>query len=113
MNYRSFKRQAQKTTSTAGEVVKVRTPRKTDGEVLGTITKMLGGNRVTVECQDNTTRMCRIRGKMKKRTWVRDGDMVLVAPWEIQDSKGDVIWRYTGPQVDWLSRKGFLNTATS
>jgi translation initiation factor 1A len=108
MNYRSFKRQAKKPTNTAGEVVKVRTPKKVNGEVLGTVTKMLGGSRVTVLCQDNTTRMCRIRGKMKKRTWVRDGDTVIVTPWDIQDEKGDVVWRYTGPQVDWLSRKGFL-----
>ena len=25
-----------------------------------------------------------------------------------QDEKADVVWRYTGPQVNWLQRKGFL-----
>ncbi len=110
MNYRSFKRQGKKQPAKVGEAVRIRTPRKTDGEVLGTVTDMLGGSRLTVQCTDSKTRMCRIRGKMRKRTWVREGDTVIVAPWDFQDSKGDVIWRYTGTQADWLGRKGFLNT---
>jgi translation initiation factor 1A len=77
--------------------------------VLGTVISMLGSNRVTVKCMDGVTRMCRIRGKMKKRVWIREGDVVIVVPWEIQNEKADVIWRYTGPQVNWLQRKGYLN----
>jgi len=93
----------------AGEpVTRVRTPNRNEREVLGTVTGMLGGSRVTVRCMDSTTRMCRIRGKMKKRTWVREGDIVIVVPWDFQDEKGDVVWRYTGPQADWLQKKGFL-----
>jgi len=95
-----------------GEVItRVRTPNKAEREVLGTVTSMLGSSRVIVRCMDNVTRMCRIRGKMKKRVWVREGDVVIVVPWEIQDEKGDVTWRYTGPQVNWLERKGYLKTA--
>jgi translation initiation factor 1A len=45
---------------------------------------------------------------MRKRVWIREGDIVIVAPWEFQDEKGDVIWRYTGMQVNWLQRKGYL-----
>jgi translation initiation factor 1A len=55
--------------------------------------------------------MCRIRGKMKKRTWVREGDTVIVVPWDFQDEKGDVTWRYTGPQTSWLQRKGYLESS--
>ena len=114
MNRNSQKRVAKKPSSSSsagagGEVVRVRTPRKDQRELLGTVTGMLGGSRVTVVCMDNTTRMCRIRGKMKKRTWVREGDTVIVVPWEIQDEKGDVVWRYTGPQTDWLGKKGYLD----
>jgi translation initiation factor 1A len=72
---------------------------------------MLGASRVTVRCMDGLTRMCRIRGKMKKRLWVREGDVVIVVPWDFQDEKGDVVWRYTGPQVSWLERKGYLTSA--
>jgi len=53
--------------------------------------------------------MGRIPGKMKKRIWIREGDVVIVVPWSFQDEKADVVWRYTRPQVDWLKRKGYLN----
>ncbi|WP_128567000.1 translation initiation factor eIF-1A [Methanocella paludicola] len=92
-------------------ITRVRTPNKKEREVLGTVISMLGASRVVVRCIDGVTRMCRIRGKMKKRVWVREGDVVIVVPWEIQDEKGDVVWRYTGPQVSWLERKGFLKNA--
>lgn len=94
-----------------GEVItRVRTPRKEDREVLGVVTGMLGASRVMVRCMDGVTRICRIRGKMKKRVWVREGDIVIVVPWEIENDKGDVTWRYTGPQANWLERKGYLRT---
>ncbi len=90
------------------QVTRVRTPNKWDCEILGTVTSMLGANRVVVHCVDGVTRMCRIPGKIKKRIWIREGDVVIVVPWEFQTEKADVIWRYTQPQVDWLQKKGFL-----
>ena len=89
-------------------ITRVRTPNKKEGEILGTVVSMVGANRVVVRCTDGVTRMCRIPGKMKKRIWIREGDVVIVVPWDFQDEKADVIWRYTGPQVNWLERKGFL-----
>lgn len=52
--------------------------------------------------------MGRIPGSMKKKTWIREGDVVIVVPWDFQKEKADVIWKYTRPQVDWLERKGYL-----
>lgn len=69
---------------------------------------MLGANHMSVLCMDSVTRMCRIRGKMKKRSWVREGDTVIVVPWSFQDEKADIIWRYTAPQTNWLERQGYL-----
>ena len=57
---------------------------------------------------DGVVRMGRIPGSKKKRMWIREGDLVIVTPWDFQDSKADVIWKYTVPQVNWLERKGFL-----
>ncbi len=36
-------------------------------DVLGIAEKMLGFDRVLVKCQDGHERLCRIRGKMKRR----------------------------------------------
>lgn len=77
-------------------------------EILGIVEGMLGANRLSVRCMDGKTRMGRIPGRMKKRIWIRRGDVVIVVPWEFQDDKSDVVWRYTSPQVDWLERKGYL-----
>jgi len=45
-------------------------------DVLGIAEKMLGFDRVLVKCQDGHERLCRIRGKMKRRMWIRLGDIV-------------------------------------
>lgn len=111
--YKPHNRGGKKPVITGDEVTRVRTPRTANREILGTVTKMLGAYHLSVQCLDNETRMCRIKGKMKKRTWVREGDTVIVVPWSFQDEKADVVWRYTGPQVSWLQRKGFLDTNTT
>ena len=79
------------------------------GEVLGVVTKLLGFDGIMVKCQDGKERLCRIRGKMKRRVWIRESDIVIVSPWEFQtDKRGDVVWRYTHAQDDTLRRKGYL-----
>ena len=88
------------------EIIRVRIPR--GREILGIVENMLGANRLRIRCLDGKTRLGRIPGKMKKRIWIRSGDVVIVMPWEFQDDKSDVIWRYTSPQADWLERRGYL-----
>ena len=91
------------------EVTRVRTPRKDKNEVLATVASLLGSKRVTLQCMDGVVRMGRIPGSKHKKMWVREGDIVIVNPWEIQDSKADITWKYTRPQIEWLERKGYLN----
>ena len=89
-------------------VIRPRLPR--EGEVLGFAEKLLGNERVLVRCLDGHTRLCRIRGKMKRRVWVRTNDLVIVSPWDFQfEKRGDVVYRYRRNQVDWLRNHGFLN----
>ncbi len=79
------------------------------GDVLCITVKLLGFDRILVKCQDGHERLCRIRGKMKRRVWIREGDVVLVSPWDFQsDKRGDVFWRYTRAQADMLRKKGLL-----
>ncbi|HYB59706.1 MAG TPA: translation initiation factor eIF-1A, partial [Candidatus Acidoferrales bacterium] len=87
---------------------KVRLPRKRQNEIFGTVEKMLGGSRITVRSQDGKTRMGRIPGKMKRRVWLRVGDVIIIRPWSIQDEKADVVWRYLPAQADWLRRNGYI-----
>jgi translation initiation factor 1A len=82
-------------------------PSKND--VLGIAIKMLGADRIMVKCQDGKERLCRIRGKLKKRVWIREGDIVLVSPWDFQkETRGDIFWRYRKNQSDWLRSQNYL-----
>jgi translation initiation factor 1A len=74
-----------------------------EGELFGRVLKMMGGENVMIKCDDNLTRRGRIRGKLKRRVWIRDNDIVIIAPWDFkQDERGDIVWRFTLPQVEWL-----------
>jgi len=78
-------------------------------DILGIVDKNFGYTRMQVVCQDGHRRMCRVRGKMKKRNWVRVGDVVLISPWDFEyEQKGDIIFRYTQNQASWLREQGLL-----
>ena len=82
-------------------------PSKND--IIGVVQKMLVFDRVMVKCQDGHTRVCRIRGKMKRRTWIREGGIVLASPWDFQsEERGEIFWRYTQSQVEELKQKEIL-----
>ncbi len=58
---------------------------------------------------DGRMRICRIPGRLKRRLWVRENDLLLIEPWELGgDEKGDVIFKYRPIQVEFLRRKGML-----
>jgi translation initiation factor 1A len=78
------------------------------GEILGRVVKISGGNQVIVHCVDGVTRLCRIRGKMKRRMWIRERDIVLVSPWDFDNRRADIIWRYIKDHADWLENNGYM-----
>ena len=88
--------------------IRVKMPNTKVNEMFAIAEQILGGRRVTVLCADGETRMARIPGKMRRRQWVREGDLIIVWPWDFQDSKADVKHRYTKTQAMYLSRKGVL-----
>ncbi|MAG53059.1 MAG: translation initiation factor eIF-1A [Nanoarchaeota archaeon] len=89
------------------EISRVKLPK--GKQSLGIVDQRLGASRMRVRCLDSKARICRIPGRLKRRLWVREGDLVLVEPWEFEgDEKGDVIFKYRPSQVDWLKKKGYL-----
>ncbi|MCL4326359.1 MAG: translation initiation factor eIF-1A [Candidatus Thermoplasmatota archaeon] len=90
------------------EFIRVPLPKKEDNEMFGITEQLLGSSRIRVICADNKHRMGRIPGKMKKRMWIRDGDLVIIKPWSFQDDKADVMYRYTKTEAAYLSKKHLL-----
>jgi|TARA_B110000240_G_scaffold9655_1_gene10391 translation initiation factor 1A len=91
-----------------GGKIRVKMPNKKVNEMFALADQILGGRRVSVLCADGETRMARIPGKMRRRQWVREGDLIIVWPWDFQDAKADVKHRYSKTQSMYLSRKGVL-----
>jgi translation initiation factor 1A len=90
------------------EFVRVRLPRRKDNEIFGIADQLLGASRIKIMCADGKYRMGRIPGKIKKRMWIREGDLVIIQPWEFQDEKANIQYRYTRTQAMYLSRKKML-----
>ncbi len=88
--------------------VRLRTPNRTRGEIYAMAEQLLGASRIKVMCSDGKSRMGRIPGKIKKRMWIREGDLLIIRPWDFQDDKADIIYRYTRTQASSLKRKRLL-----
>ena len=92
----------------AGDSFRVKMPNTRIGEMFGIADQILGGRRIRVVCGDGQTRLARIPGKMRRREWVSQGDLILLHPWDFQDEKADVKYRYSKTQALYLSRKRAL-----
>ena len=88
------------------ENIRVTLPYKPKGEMFAVAETFQGGSRLQLICEDGKRRMGRIPGKLRRRMWVRENDLLIVVPWSFQDSKADVKFRYTPTQTSNLKRKG-------
>ncbi|MFQ5531386.1 MAG: translation initiation factor eIF-1A [Candidatus Nanoarchaeia archaeon] len=88
------------------KVIRVKLPK--GREVIGIIEQRLGGNKMMVNCNDGKSRNCRVPGRLKRRLWLRPKDVVIVEPWELDNTKGDVLFKYRLNQIEWLKKHGHL-----
>lgn len=89
------------------EPVRIRLPRK--GEIIGKVIQRLGGNRMEIKCSDGKKRNCRVPGRLKRKLWLREGDIVLITPWPDDDSKGDIIFQYNKNAEYQLKKRALIN----
>ncbi len=79
------------------------------GDIVGTVTKALGASKFSVSCSDGNERVCSIPGRLRRRFWIKEGDVVLVKPWVVQSNeRGDILWRYSNMDKDKLKAAGLL-----
>ena len=86
--------------------LRVTLPYKPKGEMFAVAETFQGGSRLQLICEDGERRMGRIPGKLRRRMWVRENDLLIIVPWSFQDSKADVKFRYTPTQTSNLKRLG-------
>ena len=93
-----------------GAVQETRIYTPIEGQNLAVVIRILGGNHL--ECMvsesDGTTnrRVIRIPGKIRRRVWVRVGDLVVIEGWHdlSEKDKGDLIYRYKPTEITRLAR---------
>jgi len=84
-----------------------------DGQCYAQVTKMLGNGRVTCHCFDGEDRVGIIRGKMRKKVWVNNQDIVLLGLRDFQDGKADVIHKFQPDEAKQLQKKGEIPETTN
>jgi len=90
------------------EYIRLRLPKKDNNEMFAIADRLMGGSRINVICADGQSRLARIPGKMKRKQRVRAGDLVIIKPWDIQNEKADIVYRYKRTQSVILSRRNLL-----
>jgi len=89
---------------------RIRYPKREEGEMFAYVIAEVGGARMQCYCEDGKERLCRVPGRIKKFVWVKEGDYVIIKPWEIGgDKKADILHRYRPLEVKYLKGKGYLN----
>lgn len=91
--------------------VRVRMPK--GQEIIGIIAQRVGGGRMLISCMDGNTRNCRVPGRLRRGMWLREGDVVIIVPWEFDNTKGDVMFKYSKTAIDKLKKDGHLTTSVS
>nr|WCZ58779.1 eukaryotic translation initiation factor 1A [Seculamonas ecuadoriensis] len=90
------------------DVVKRELIIKEEGQEYAQVLRMLGNGRLEAQCFDGSKRLCHIRGKLRKKVWIAVGDIVLIGLRDFQDSKADVILKYTPDEARSLKAMGEL-----
>jgi translation initiation factor 1A len=93
------------------EIIRCPLPSKGRHEYFGIASALLGASKIKVLCEDGKARLGRIPGKIRRRMWIREGDLLILRPWAFQDDRADIIYRYTLTQAKYLSRAGRLPDA--
>jgi len=85
---------------------------KEDGQVYAQVLRMLGNGRLEAQCFDGVKRLAHIRGKLRKKVWISAGDLLLLGLRDFQDTKCDVILRYTPEEARTLKAYGEVPEST-
>jgi translation initiation factor 1A len=92
--------------NTSIEKIKRKLLFKEDEQEYCQITKLLGNCRVEGNCCDGKTRLCIIRGGIKKKMRIVVGSVVIVSLRDFEDGKCDIIYLYDKEEIKELIKLG-------
>ncbi|KAL0208159.1 hypothetical protein P9112_010746 [Eukaryota sp. TZLM1-RC] len=86
---------------------------KEEGQEYAQVTRLLGNARVEAQCFDGKRRLCHIRGKLRKRCWIRVSDLILISLRDYQDQKADILHKYNPDEARSLKKRGEIADTVS
>lgn len=91
------------------EKLRIPIPEKKENEMFAIVNRIFKGARMDVQSADGKSRMARIPGRMKRRLGrIRIGDLIIISPWDVQNEKADIIYRYRKSQIKFLIKRKML-----
>ena len=91
------------------ENLRIPVPEKKDNEMFAIVNRVLGGSRMDVSSADGKSRLARIPGRMKRGLGkIKMGDLIIISPWDVQDEKADIVYRYRRNQIRFLTKRNML-----
>jgi translation initiation factor 1A len=91
------------------ENLRIPIPEKDENEMFAIVNRILGGSRMNVQSADGKSRLARIPGRMRRKMGrIKMGDLLVISPWDIQDEKADILYRYRKNQIRFLSKRNML-----
>ena len=83
--------------------------KKDEDQMYARVIALLGSGRLNALCDDGEIRMCKIRGKMMKKDFIKTDGIILVSRREYEDKKADVIhthsYGYFQNHAAWIKEK--------
>jgi translation initiation factor 1A len=87
------------------------------GQQVARVIKVLGNRNMSCYCNDNKIRVCHVRGKMRGRVFVEQGDIVLISLREFEegastshdDLNGDILAKYPSETFSRLKKEEGVN----
>jgi translation initiation factor 1A len=87
-------------------------------QVYARIIKVLGNMNLLAYCNDNKTRLCHIRGSMRKKVWINIGDIVLISVRDFEKDlsqsgktyeRADIVAKYDHEHLSKLKKMPDIN----
>ncbi|MEM1927463.1 MAG: translation initiation factor eIF-1A [Acidilobaceae archaeon] len=91
-----------------GESKEIPLPSENEGTLVCVVRRIVGAGFAEVVCTDNEIYMARIPGKMRRKVWIKEGDVVLFMPWGTRDKKGEILHKYEKSDIKTLIESGVL-----
>lgn len=83
-------------------------PNPAEGIIVCGVIRHLGADYLLVKCVDGLDRKARIPGKLRRKAWIIEGDIVLVGLWSPDSDKCDIIHKYSKSEMNKLVERGVI-----